>query len=162
MSNPASPWDDLPPYESERIAALPFDEMIAALCEHAPKSSSGDIVAELGNSVTKRAVREARDKWKAARTPGEEKPFVPIVPTREAIIEAMGRAIEARSAAEVMRWANSLVALSRAGNVDATPETTEEWDRLSDMEAGVLIALTRKLNGETLTAADDGWIARLR
>lgn len=158
----SSPWDDLPPYECERIAALPFDEMIAALCDHAPKASAGDILAELGNGFTKRAVREARDKWKAARAGADEKPFVPTVPTREAIIAEMSKAITLKQSVEVHRWAQSLVALGRAGNVDVAPDTTEEWDRLSDAEAGVLVALTRKLNGEDLTAADEAWLARLR
>ncbi len=31
---------------------------------------------------------------------------------------------------------------------------TEDWTRLSDRECALLVALVRKLNGETLTAAD--------
>lgn len=157
-----SPWDDLPPYESERIAGLPFDEMIAALCEHAPKASAGDILAVLGNEFTKREIRDARDRWKAARKGAGDEVFVPATPPREAILAELGKAIASKDAQTTERWARSLVALGRAGSVDVEAETSEEWDRLSDMEAGILVALTRKLNGERLTSADETWLARLR
>lgn len=157
-----TPWDDLPPYESERIAGLPFDDMIAALFDHAPKASAGDVLALLGNDFTKREVRDARDKWKAARKGKVDEVFVPKAPAREAILSEIANAIALKSAKDVERWARSLVALGRAGDVDAEPETTEEWDRLNDLEAGVLVALTRKLNGEALTTADESWLARLR
>ncbi len=159
----STPWDDLPPYESERIAGLPFDEMIYALCDHAPKASAGDIASLLGNHHTKTEIRTVRDRWKAERKASPDaEPFVPQIPTREAVIQQLKLAIEGRNSKEADRWARSLVALSRAGDVDPAPETTEDWDRLNDLEAGVLIALTRKLNGEAVTEADGKCLARLR
>lgn len=160
----ASPWDDLPPYEQERIAALPLEEALAAMFAHAPKASSGDALAVLGAAfpgLTKAAVKRVRDRIKAERTdtPAED---VPTVPTREAIIAKLKRAVDMGDAKEVERWARSLAALGRAGNLEPAPETSEDWDRLSDLEAGALIALTRKLNGEALTTLDEAWLARLR
>jgi hypothetical protein len=159
----STPWDDLAPYEQERIAALPFDEMIAALCDHAPKASAGEILSLLGDDTPKSRIRAARDRWKVARgnAPSDE-PEVPRVPTRDAVLAQLQKAIQVGNSREVDRWARSLAALARAGNIDPEPATTEEWDRLSDREAGILIALTRKLNGEILTTADEQWLDSLR
>jgi hypothetical protein len=157
-----TPWDDLPEYEVARIAALPsLDEIVAELYRYAPKASAADMVEALGNEYPKSVIRAARDRAKAAAK-GEPEAFVPTVPTRDAVLKQLRAAIDLNNAKEADRWARSLAALSRAGDVDPAPETTEEWDRLSDLEAGILIALTRKLNGEALTEADGKWLARLR
>lgn len=157
-----TPWDDLPPYEVERIIALPFEEMVRAMFDHAPKASSGELVSALGNQHTKAEIKRIRDAWAADRKGAPDVPLVPELPTREAVIGELKKAILTGDAQAAERWARSLVALGRAGDLDLAAETSEDWDRLNDIEAGVLVALVRKLNGETLTEADGRWLSRLR
>lgn len=156
-------WDDLPEYEVDRILALPFEDMIRAMFDHAPKASSADVMSVLGNEYKKADIKRVRDAWAAERKgKSADEPFVPEVPTREAVIAELKKAIESGDSRAAERWARSLVALGRAGDLDPAQESTEEWDRLSDLEAGVMVALVRKLNGEPLTDADGQWLSHLR
>ena len=156
----ATPWDDLPPYELERITALPFEEMLYAMFEHAPKASAGDVLSALGGGVAKSEIKRVRDRWKAERG-GEPEADVPKVPTREAVMAQLRVAVEMNNSREADRWARALVALGRVGDVDVQPDTTEDWDRLSDARAGILIALTHQLHGEALTTFDERCLAPL-
>lgn len=162
-----TPWDDLPPYEIERILALPFDDMIGALCSYARKESArsiGEFLNALGNEYTKAQIQRAREKWKAAggHLAAGVEPEVPAVPTRETVLQQLNKNAQLGNAAETAKWAGALVTLDKVGAVDVERDTPEEWDRLTDLEAGVLVALTRKLNGERLTPSDVAWLAHLR
>ncbi len=151
-----TPWDDLPEYEAARLASLSFEEMIAALLELAPKASSGDLAEATG--ATKSACKRARDAWKASRGAVAQAEFVPKLPPRAHILQNLGSSLELKNATETERWVRALVALERAGNTDPEKPTTEDWERLDDREAGILIALVHKLNGERLTAEDERWL----
>jgi len=153
-----TPWDDLPDYEQTRIASLEFDEMIAALLEARPKASAKDLAEATG--FQKADCKAAREAWVAARR-GAALEDETILPTREAILSQLLRAANTGDAVATERYVRALVALERAGSVDAEKESTEEWDRLSDREEGLLIALTRKLNGMPLSGTDSAWLAEL-
>ncbi len=153
-----TPWDDLPDYEQERLSALEGDEMIAALLDARPKASAKDLAEATG--LTKAECKVAREAWVGAKR-GAALEDETILPTREAILSQLLRAANTGDAVATERYVRALVALERAGSVDAEKESTEEWDRLSDREEGLLIALTRKLNGMPLSGTDCAWLAEL-
>ncbi len=166
MTDSAAPWDDLPEYEQARIAALPtLEEQVEALYLHAPKASAGQIVEALGNQHSKAAIKRIRDEVKKrhAGRVGEIDPMAHI-PTREIVITNLRREAELGTNPRALKqWADALATLEKTGGADGRAESSsEDWDRLSDLEAGVLIALTHKLNGEELSPADGAWLARLR
>lgn len=166
MTAPASPWDDLPPYEIARIAALPtLAEQVEALYLHAPKASCGEIVEALGNEHSKAAIKRIRDEVKA-RYKGQVDEADPManIPTREIVITNLRREVTlGTNPRAVQQWADALATLEKTGGADRRDEdSSEDWDRLNDLEAGVLIALVHKLNGEELSPADGTWLARLR
>lgn len=166
MATDSHPWDDLPPYEVERIVALPFDDMIAELCSFAPKESArsiGQFLDKLGNAHPAREVKRARAAWKAAggHLAKGVQPHIPAVPTREVMIQKMHAAAELGNAVEAGKWAGAIQMLDKIDGIGTPEETGEDWERLSDLEAGALVALTHKLYGEHLTPGDLAWLARL-
>lgn len=161
MAGNANHWDNLPAGDAERIAALPLAEQVWALLDHAPKASASDLAVAFDNEHTISALRAIRNEWKAHRRAGTED-GPPALPTRDVLVAQLIRAANAGQATEVERWLKSITALDRAGGVDTVREDSEDWDRLEDVEAGVLIALTRKLNGVALAPGDLRWLARVR
>jgi hypothetical protein len=154
-------WDDVPEYEARRILALPLAERVYAMLDHAGKASAVEIVAALGNEHTVSEVRAIRNAWKAAgRAMRDEGP--PQLPVRDELVSKLTDAARLNRAAEVEKWIRSIAALDRMGSVDASAQASEDWDRLTDAEAGALIALTRKLNGASLTRGDEACLTRLR
>jgi hypothetical protein len=63
--------------------------------------------------------------------------------------------------AEILKLASAIERLNKAGS-EPPPTTTEDWTRLDDSEAALLVALVRKLNGEPPTDVDAQWLQWVR
>ena len=159
-------WDDLGASDQSRISALTFEAACFALLDHAPHASAKEL-AELGwnppHALSE--FKKARAAWKAARelgrTAADDEAAIDAIPVRDRLIGQLHEALNVRNTIEANRLIDMLAKVDSAGRTTPQAPTTEDWTRLDDAEAGVLIALVHKLNGEPLTGNDQEWLARL-
>ncbi len=159
-------WADLGAQEQARISALPFEAACFALLDHAPQASAREL-AELGwnppHALSE--FKKARAAWKAARdmgrTAADDEAAIDAIPVRDRLISQLHEALNVRNTIDANRLIDMLAKVDSAGRTTPEAPTTEDWTRLDDTEAGTLIALVHKLNGDPLTEADQAWLSSL-
>jgi hypothetical protein len=162
------PWAHLDAIEVARIEALPFESAVYALLDAASPRASGKDLASLEwpePKPTPATFKRLIAEWKAARALGrvaeDEASAQANLPARVRITQMLHEAIALKNVAEIRTLCASLAQLDKAAQ-EKPQDTTEDWTRLTDAEAGVLIALVRKLNGEPPTEIDSEWLSSLR
>jgi hypothetical protein len=168
MTDDAFPWAHLDAIEVARIEALPFESAVYALLDAAkPRASAKDLEALdwPGPKPQRATFKRLLAEWKAARALGrgaeDEAAQQANLPARVRLTQMLHEAIALKNVNEIRTLCASLAQLDKAGQ-EKPAETTEDWTRLDDREAGVLVALVRKLNGEPATEIDRQWLSRLR
>lgn len=167
METTPFPWAHLDAIEVARIEALPFEAAIYALLDCArPRASAKDLEGldwpepRPVRALFKRLLAE----WKASRALGNtadtDADAQANLPARVRLTQMLHAAIELKDTAEILKLASAIERLNKAGQ-EPPPVTTEDWTRLDDDEAAILVALVRKLNGEPATDTDAAWIGWL-
>jgi hypothetical protein len=160
------PWDHFTEHDRVRLAALPLETLAFTLLDEArPRASAKQLAEAL--EISPREGKRLHAAWKAARASGRTQEDEHAELEDEDVRERFER--EFRAAFEMKDYKGARDLIYMLAKIEgaglARPREraseTEDWTRLSDDEAGMLIALVRKLNGEATTTEDARYLGAL-
>jgi hypothetical protein len=162
----ADPWEHFTEQDRARVQGLPLEVLAFTLLDEAtPRASAKQLSDAL--EIPPRDGKRLHAAWKAARASGrtqeDEHAALEDEDVRDKFEREFKNAFEIKDykSARDLVYMLAKIEASGLGRARERKHESEDWTRLSDGEAAMLVALVRKVNGETLTVEDGQWLGLL-